>query len=84
MKKSLVAVVSALSLIGGVAIGAQVHDWHAIHNADRHIDEALHEMHDAQAANGYDMGGHAAHAEQLLRDAKHELHAAVESAHEAW
>ncbi len=84
MKKSIVAVISALSLVGGVAIGAQVHDWHQIHEADRHIDEALHEMHDAQAANHYDMGGHAAKAEQLLNGAKHELHAAVESAHDAW
>jgi len=84
MKKSLVAVISVLSLVGGVAIGAQVHDWHEIHAADKHIDEALHELHDAQSANHYDMGGHAAKSEELLRGAKRELHAAVESAHDSW
>jgi hypothetical protein len=35
-------------------------------------------MERAQAANHYDMGGHAAKAERLLHDAEHELNMAVE------
>jgi len=42
--------------------------------------EAIHEMERARAANLYDMGGHGEKAEQMLRDAKHELHDAIESA----
>ncbi|MBV8666561.1 MAG: hypothetical protein JO269_08770 [Burkholderiaceae bacterium] len=80
MNKKFVAVISAISLIAGVAIGAEVRDWHEIKAADRHIDEALKELNDARAANHYDMGGHAAKAEQLLHDAKHEIHDAIESA----
>jgi hypothetical protein len=73
MNKKIVAVISAVSLIAGVAIGAEVRDWHEIKAADRHIDEALKEM-------NYDMGGHAAKAEEMLHNAKREIHEAIESA----
>jgi hypothetical protein len=37
-------------------------------------------MERARAANHYDMEGHGARAEQLLRDAEKELHEAIEAA----
>jgi len=46
----------------------------------KHIAESIREMERARAANHYDMEGHGAKAEQLLRDAEKELHEAVEAA----
>jgi len=78
MKKLLVAA-SALTLLTGIAL-AEVRDWHDLERVHKHIVESIHEMERARAANHYDMEGHGAKAEQLLRDAEKELHEAVEAA----
>jgi hypothetical protein len=79
MKKYwLSAIAAVLLLVTGFAFGAR--DWHDLDAVHKHIQEAIHEMERAQAANHYDMGGHAAKAERLLHDAEHELNLAVESA----
>ena len=57
-----------------------VRDWHDLDAVHNHVVEAIHEMERARAANHYDMGGHGAKAEQHLRDAEHELGAAIEDA----
>jgi hypothetical protein len=77
MKKLVFA--GAIALVAGVAFAAQVHDWHDLDAVHKHVEESIHEMERARAANHYDMAGHGAKAEQLLHDAEHELHEAVEA-----
>jgi hypothetical protein len=78
MKIVLMAV--ALSLVTSFAYAAEVRDWHDLDKAHKHIQESIKEMERARVANHYDMQGHGAKAEQLLREAEKELHEAVESA----
>jgi len=77
MKSVLIA--SALLLAAGFA-RAEVKDWHDLEKVHHHIQESIKEMERARAANHYDMQGHGAKAEQLLREAEKELHEAVEAA----
>jgi hypothetical protein len=80
MKKTLLVALTSLSLGAGAVVYAdKVHDWHDLDKVHEHIVEAIHEMERARAANHYDMDGHGAKAEELLRHAEHELHDAVES-----
>ena len=79
MKKSLLIVAFCLTFVAGVAF-SYVRDWHDLDAVHTHIVEAIHEMDRARAANHYDMAGHGAKAEQLLRSAEHELGLAVEAA----
>jgi hypothetical protein len=83
MKKMLVALPICLAFAAGAAWADRVHDWEDLHKVHVKIQEAIHDMERAQAANHYDMGGHAARAEHMLRDAEHELNEAVEAAHRA-
>jgi hypothetical protein len=69
-----------LSFIGGVVAAGQVRDWHDLDKVHDHVNEAIHEMERARAANHYDMEGHGAKAEEHLHAAEHELHLAVEAA----
>jgi hypothetical protein len=82
MKKTIaVAVLSAcLSFVGGIAVAQRVHDWHDIEKVRQHVNEAIHELESVQAANNYNMGGHAEAAKQHLREAEGELHQAVDAA----
>jgi len=83
MKKILFVLPVCLAFAGGVAMADRVHDWEDLHKVHVKIQEAIHDMERAQQANHYDMGGHAARAEHMLRDAEHELNEAVESARRA-
>jgi hypothetical protein len=77
MKRILIAAI--LSVTACLAY-AQVRDWQDLAKVHKHIQESIHELERARAANHYDMQGHGAKAEQLLREAEKELHEAVESA----
>jgi len=80
MKKILFVALASLSLgAGTVAIADKVHDWHDLDKVHDHVVESIHEMERARAANHYDMAGHGAKAEDLLRQAERELHEAVEA-----
>ncbi len=79
MKKTLLAIATTAALTAGLAFAAQVHDWHDLDKVHNHVQEAIHEMERARAANHYDMAGHGAKAEDLLRQAEKELHEAVEA-----
>jgi hypothetical protein len=79
VKKSLAIVALTLSFVAGAAF-AYVRDWHDLDAVHKHIDEAIHEMERARAANHYDMAGHGKKAEELLRSAEHELQEAVAAA----
>jgi uncharacterized membrane protein (DUF106 family) len=76
----IVLMAAALSLVTSFAYAAEVRDWHDLDKVHKHIQESIKEMERARAANHYDMQGHGAKAEQLLRDAEKELHEAVEAA----
>jgi len=81
MKK--LAIASAVALVAGVAFADPVHDWHDLDAVHKHVQESIHEMERARAANHYDMAGHGAKAEQLLHEAERELHEAVEASRAA-
>jgi len=61
--------------------------WTAIAGQRRkvheHVMESIHELERARASNHYDMAGHGAKAEELLRHAERELHEAIEAARAA-
>ena len=79
-KAIVVAVLSVcLSFAAGIAVADRVHDWHDLDAVHKHVQEAIHEMEKARAANHYDMAGHGAKAEEHLRAAEHELHDAIEA-----
>jgi hypothetical protein len=82
MKKTIaVAVLSVcLSFVAGIAVAEKVHDWHDLEAVHEHVQESIHEMENARAANHYDMAGHGAKAEEDLRRAERELHDAIEAA----
>ena len=80
MKKLFFTATSIFTLSAGVAFGGPVKDWKDLDKVHNHVNEAIHEMERARAANHYDMDGHGAKAEELLHQAEHELHDAVESA----
>ncbi len=83
-KAMVVAVLSVcLAFAAGIAVADRVHDWHDLEAAHNHVQEAIHEMDHARAANHYDMAGHGAKAEEHLRAAEHELHEAIEAARAA-
>ncbi|MGD0512966.1 MAG: hypothetical protein ABSA29_06675 [Terriglobales bacterium] len=80
-KASAVAVLSVcLSFVAGVAVADRVHDWHDLEAVHDHVQESIHEMETARAANHYDMAGHGAKAEDDLRRAEHELRDAIDAA----
>ena len=80
MKKMIL---TACALVAGAALAAEIHDWHELHAVQAKVQESIKEMERARAANHYDMAGHGARAEALLRQADHELHEAVEAARRA-
>jgi hypothetical protein len=80
MKRVLAVSALAVSFIAGVALSAQVHDWHDLDKCHQHVIESIHEMERARAANHYDMDGHGVKAEEHLRAAEHELDMAVQAA----
>jgi len=80
MKRAIAIAVLALSFVAGAAFGDRVRDWHDLEAVHKHVQEAIHEMERARAANHYDMDGHGVKAEEHLRQAEHELHEAIESA----
>ena len=69
-----------LSFAAGIAVAQRVHDWQDLEAVHSHVQEAIHELENARAANHYDMNGHGVKAEEHLRAAEHELHEAVEAA----
>ena len=80
MKKILQVAVLGLACASGIAMAEKVKDWHDLEAVHKHVKESIGEMERARAANHYDRAGHGAKAEDLLKQAEHELHEAVESA----
>lgn len=80
MKNALLAIAAGAVLTSGLAFADPVRDWKDLEKVHAHVQESIHEMERARAANHYDMAGHGAKAEELLRQAEKELHEAVEAA----
>jgi hypothetical protein len=87
MNKLVLGSILGTSLLaGGVLIaagqpGENVGRRHANLMAAQHlIDQAYQRISDAQAANEWDMHGHAAHAKELLDQANREIKLAAEDA----
>jgi hypothetical protein len=78
--KASVLALTVAAFGAGAALAAQVHDWHDLDEVHKHVLESIHDMERARKLNHYDMAGHGAKAEELLRDAEKELHAAVDAA----
>jgi hypothetical protein len=79
-KATLVAVLTGcLSFVGGMAVAQRVHDWHDIDKVRQHVHESIHEIEEVQAANSYNMGGHAEAAKAHLREAEGELQLAIDT-----
>ena len=83
MRRILLLVPLLSCFLGGLALAAPVHDWKDLHAVHEKVQQCIREMERARAANHYDMAGHGAKAEELLRQAEHELHEAVEAAKQA-
>jgi hypothetical protein len=83
MKRAVFLVAAAASLTAGLVLAEPVRDWHDLDKVHNHVQESIHEMERARAANHYDMAGHGARAEELLRQAERELHQAVDAARDA-
>ena len=83
MRKLLLVAVACLSLATGAALADKVRDWRDLERIHGHVMESIHQLERARAANHYDMAGHGARAEELLRQAEHELHEAIEAARAA-
>jgi len=80
MRKILTVAAFGLSFVAGAVLAQKVHDWHDLDEVHKHVEESIHEMERARAANHYDMDGHGAKAEEHLHAAERELHLAIESA----
>lgn len=73
----------ACALVAGVSLAAEIHDWHDLQSVHAKVQQSITQLEHARAANHYDMAGHGAKAEELLRQAEHELHQAIEAAKQA-
>ncbi|MBO0911299.1 MAG: hypothetical protein J2P13_05860 [Acidobacteria bacterium] len=80
MRKAISVFVLALAFTAGMALSAQVRDWHDLEEVHRNVVEAIHQMERARAANHYDMKGHGAKAEEHLHAAERELSLAIDAA----
>ncbi|HTP29525.1 MAG TPA: hypothetical protein VMK12_28145 [Anaeromyxobacteraceae bacterium] len=83
MRKALLLVPLLSGFVAGVALAEPVRDWKDLHAVHVKVEQCIKDMERARAANHYDMAGHGAKAEELLRQVEHELHEAVEAAKRA-
>ena len=80
-KKTMTLVALGASLVAAGAAFAGPEAGHPnIIAAREHAQMAIEKMKAAQAANEYDMGGHAAKAEKLLHEAEEQMRLAAEAA----
>jgi len=80
VKKAIAVAALGVAFVTGAAFADRVHDWHDLDAVHKHVNEAIHEMEHARAANHYDMDGHGVKAEEHLHAAERELQLAIDSA----
>jgi len=79
-KTMTLAVLGAALLAAGTAFAGPEAGHPNIVAAREHAQAAIEKLKAAQVANEYDMGGHAAKAEKLLREAEEQMRLAAEAA----
>jgi hypothetical protein len=79
-KTMTLAALGASLLAAGVAFAGPEAGHPNIIAAREHAQAAIEKLKAAQVANEYDMGGHAAKAEKLLREAEEQMRLAAEAA----
>jgi len=80
VKSAVFGILAAVSLAATGASADPVRDWHDLARVHDQVVNAIQEMERARAANHYDMAGHGARAEDLLRRAERQLRLAIEAA----
>jgi hypothetical protein len=80
MKKLILLTVLGMSALSTQVFAGPEAGHPNIIAAREDAQHAIEKMHAAQVANEYDMGGHAAKAEQLLKQAEAEMKMAAEAA----
>ena len=80
MKQSHAIALSAMLAISSIAVAGPEAGHPNIIAARQDAQAAIEKMKAAQAANEYDMGGHAAKAEEFLRKAEAQMRMAAEAA----
>jgi len=80
MKKIPAVLALAIAFFAGAVTSAQVKDWQDLDAVRKQVTAAISELERARAANHYDMQGHGAKAEQLLKQAEQELALAINAA----
>jgi len=83
MKKLLLASSLVLLPLAGITYAQPVRDTGDLEAVHNQIQSSIAGMEKARAAHHYDMVGHGAKAENLLRQADQELKAAIEAAEKA-
>lgn len=83
MKKLLLASPLVLLPFAGIAYAEPVRDTGDLDAVHNQVQSSIAELERARSANHYDMAGHGAKAEGLLRQAERELKAAIEAAKKA-
>jgi hypothetical protein len=78
-RRPLIALIAILLISAGVAV-AKEHKHANLRAAHEHLKQAIVKITEAQKANEFDMGGHAAKAKTLIEEADRELEAAKETA----
>jgi hypothetical protein len=81
MKKFYTTLALVLAFTAGVAF-AQAPNWHDLDAIHVRLTALIQDMEHTRQGNRFDITGHAARAEQLLKDADNEMHQAVLSAQE--
>ena len=80
MRKAISVFALALAFAAGMALSAQVRDWHDLAEVHKRVLESIQDMEHARSANHYDMQGHGIKAENHLRAAERELSLAIDAA----
>jgi hypothetical protein len=80
MNKSLAVAGLFTVAVSMALLAGPVRDWKDLHAVHEKIQSAIKDMERARAVNHFDMAGHGAKAEELLRQAERELHEAEEAA----
>jgi len=80
MKKILFVIFGVSMLSFGSVYAGEVRDVKGLEEVHKHVQEAIHELNEARAANHYDMKGHGEKAEKALHEAERELHEGIEAA----
>lgn len=79
-KTKTILITAVLAFTGGILTAGPLRGHPNLEAAKNDLNAAWEHINRAQGANEYDMGGHAAHAKELIGQAKEEVRQAAEDA----